>query len=137
METDWFEGLKDESIERAAQVKDNYPRLPLPEIREGEQTSAQNITVKFLDDPRKAESENLPNGEAFFAVVEHEGTKRTIVVPKSLRFQLAVELKKYELDSVVGKVFMIGASLADTKYGKGKKVYWAQYHEEEKDRDEE
>ena len=136
METqnDWREGLKEESIEKASQIKDSYPELPLPEIKEGEKTSTHNITVKFLEEPRRVKNEKLPNGEAFFATVEHEGAKRSIVVPMSLRFQLAVETKKYNLDSLVEKTFTIGASLADTKFGKDKKVYWAQYHGEEQDR---
>jgi len=129
---DWLEGINKESLEKAVQAGEIYPSLPLPEIASGK-TVSDTLLVKFLEKPKKIITDKVDRGFMYVAIVEHQGAKKNLVIPDSLRFQLAKECKLHNLTNSKGELspeghrFIIGAHLQETKYRKDTKLYWAQY----------
>jgi hypothetical protein len=124
---DWMEGIKPESLDKAVQAGEILPQLALPVIPPGKTNSDETLFVKFLELPRKITGENIPNGVMWVATVEHQGAKKNLIIPGSLRFNMAKECKLNELESPTGHWFVIGAHFGETKYGSQTKLYWCQY----------
>lgn len=118
-QTNWLSDIDEESIKKAVNVGEILPRMKLPDID-------QVVTVKFAEEPRLVKNEKLAQGEAIFAVIEHEGAKMDIILPKSLRFNLRREMVKNNLDKLVGNMFKMGATKQTVGAYKDAKVYWAQ-----------
>jgi hypothetical protein len=121
---DWAEGFDQEKVERAVSAGEILPRLPLPSIPAGKTASDETLFVKALKNPYKVE----PDGRdpMYVMDVEHQGARKNLIVPDSLRFGFLKEMKLHKLSTLVGHYFVIGAHLQDTKHGKGQKLYWCQ-----------
>ena len=137
-EEDWIEGINKENLDKAVKAGEILPQLPLPVIPKDKSIS-DTIMVKIVTKPKKIFADKLPKGHAYFCEVEHQGARKTMVVPDSLRFNLAKECKLHDLKddegklSPVGHWFIIGAHLQETKYGKETKLYWCQYKQKSSD----
>lgn len=133
--SDWMKGIDEKALERSLSVGEILPKLMLPKIEAGKTTSEETLFIKFLEEPKFVENENFPGGKAYIAIVEHQGARKSLVIPESLRFNLAKEMKLHNLDTILNKNFIVGASLQDMKARPGKagrkdvKLYWCQYKE--------
>lgn len=132
MTEDWMEGIDEKQVDKAVQAGEILPPLPLPEIEPGKTSSSETLYVKFLENPQKKMSEKFLKGFAWIATVEHQGAKKQVFVPDSLRFNLAKECKLHGISEPRGHWFVIGASIVDMKPTKtrpamkGVKLYWCQ-----------
>lgn len=131
-EADWTEGLDKNAVDKAVAAGETLPQLPLPEVKAGEMSSRETLLVRFLENPKKVESPKFQKGFAYLATVEHQGVRKRIFVPDSLRFCLAKECQLHKIAEPKGRVFVIGASIEDMKATdtrparKGVKLYWCQ-----------
>ena len=129
---EWQGDLDQETLEKSAKMGEFLPQLKLPIIETGKECST-TLVVKFVEVPKKVVNESFPEGAAFFATVEHNGARMSLLLPKSLRFSLAKEMKIHSLGSIVGNEFVMGAILKDLVAKPGRparkavKLYWAQY----------
>lgn len=124
---EWMEGIREESLDKAVKAGEILPQLPLPTIAPGKTNSDETLYIKFVSLPRKVTGDAIPRGEMWVAAVEHQGAKKSLIIPDSLRFNLAKELRLNNMDSPVGQWFVIGAHLQETQYGKNTKLYWCQH----------
>lgn len=121
---EWAEGFNQEKVERAVSAGEILPRLPLPSIPTGKTASDETLFVKVLKNPEKVELEG--RDPMYVMDVEHQGARKSLIVPDSLRFGLLKEMKLNSLDTLAGQYFVIGAHLQNTKHGKDQKLYWCQ-----------
>lgn len=85
-----------EAIEKAAAVE-ILPKLDLKAMTEN-----GPILVRTMSEPRKVNSSKLPSGTAWFIDVEFDGMLFSMVVPRSLLFNLCTLARKYEWESWAG-----------------------------------
>lgn len=129
-EEDWAKdmGINEKAVERSASV-DAAPggRLTLPGIGE-------TVKVTFLAEPRKIIAEKLPQGEAWFALVEHDGVEYDMPYSKTVAFGMKREMKRHEFSELKGRSFaIVGRKWEDAPVGYQKesggdvKTYAVQY----------
>jgi hypothetical protein len=136
-EENWLEGIDATAVDKAVQAGEILPRLPLPEVEPGNASSKETLYVKFLTNPHKKTSSNFLKGYAFVAEMDHQGAKKQMFVPDSLRFNLAKECRLHNVTEPKDHYFVIGASIEDMKASKnrpamkGVKLYWCQLKDRE------
>jgi hypothetical protein len=84
------------------------------------------VFSKFLTNPYRKRNPKTEK-DMWVSEVEHQGARKSTIVPESLRFSLLKQCKLHSLEGPKGHWFVIGAHLQDTQYGKNKKLYWCQY----------
>lgn len=127
---DWEQDLDAEAVDRSAQYEIR-PRIELPGVGEV-------IRVTFLDEPRLVENPNLPQGKAWFVTVdEGDGVAKDLVLPKTIRFELAKLRRQGKIgDSLKGVTVYIGGralrdyTTRDGEHVKEGKTYWVQVAEQ-------
>lgn len=122
---EWAKGINENSLEKALSLGEILPELPLPDIPDGAKASKETLFVKWTKVPTKKRNPKT-NDDMWVSEVEHQGARKSLITPESLRFNLLKECRLHSLESPVGNHFVIGAHLQDTKYGKSK-LYWCQY----------
>jgi hypothetical protein len=122
---EWAKGINEDSLEKALSMGEILPELPLPDIPEGAKASKETLFVKWIKVPTKKRNPKT-NDDMWVSEVEHQGARKSLITPESLRFNLLKESRLNKLASPVSHHFVIGAHLQDTKYGKSK-LYWCQY----------
>jgi hypothetical protein len=121
----WKDSINKESLKNAVSVGNILPSLELKHLGMND-----TYKVKALSEPHLVKNAKLPNGEAYFMDVEHDGVKKSLVCPASLIFNLAKECEQNNLNTPAGSVFIIGKKTADTQYGKDSLLYWVQFANE-------
>lgn len=118
----WRDSLNPESVKNAVAAGNILPSLDLKNLGMND-----NYRILVIEEPHLVRNEALPNGEAYFMTVEHDGAHKSLVCPMSLLFNLEKECVVNKLGSPKGKNFLIGKKTADTKYGKDSLLYWVQF----------
>ena len=123
---EWAKGINEESLEKALSMGEILLELPFPDIPEGAKASKETLFVKWLKVPAKKKNPKT-NEDMWVSEVEHQGARKSLITPESLRFNLLKECRLHSLDSPEGQHFVIGAHMQATKYGQSK-LYWCQLH---------
>lgn len=116
---DWQSDLKKESIDNSVKAGDILPQLRIDK-------PGDTVKVMILTEP------TMPEGRDFYVMdveILESGAKNYMYVGKSLRFSLAVEMKKHNLEEVKQHVFILGKTTADMSkkgFSKETEVYYAQ-----------
>jgi hypothetical protein len=118
----WKDSINPESMKNAVNVGNILPSLELKNLG-----MTDTYKVLVVEEPHVVTNAKLPNGEAYFMTVEHDGARKSLVCPASLLFNLEKECQHNKLNTPVGSMFLIGKKTADTKYGKDSLLYWVQF----------
>jgi len=113
-----FDDIDEKSVKASLDAGVILPRLQ-PRLN-----TVYEVVVKSLP-----KSFNSDYGKTFSVDIDHDGMLKSLILPKSLRFQLKVQMKRKNIDSMselIGKTLLIQKTIGDTKLYKNAELYSVQ-----------